>query len=208
STDDVNDIAWFLVAVWAMVSTLLALTWEIFFPVCLVSAGFLIFVCFVSYYEGHKGLVNGYFEDEVDHLEYHIQSRLESMIALHSSVRSFVSWKAKNRKIVLNDICVLFEIENTPNTNISYYVGVPSEDKERIIIKCESTITETIKRDTLELISEDSIWKFSQTDDNTIEIENIKDIFDLSKRGAFVRSPEKPLYLIDLVKSLLEIIQS
>ncbi len=208
STDDVNDIAWFLVAVWAMVSTLLFLTWEASVSVCLASVGFLMAVCIIIYYEGYKGLANGYFEDDIDHLEYHILSRLESLVSLHPSTRSFVSWKVKRGKIVLNDFCVSIKIENSSNTAFRYYLGIPSEDKERIIIERGNISMETIRRELQELLSEESVWKLSQTADNSIEIMNIKDKFDLSKRGAFVRTPEEPLYLIKLVQSLIDIFQS
>lgn len=208
STDDVNDIAWFLIAVWAMASTLFALTWGIFFPACLASVGFLLFVCFITYYEGHKGLVNGYFEDEIDHLEYHIHSRLDNLTSLHPNVRSFVSWKVKNGKMVLNDFCVSFELESSTGANLRCYLGIPSKEKERVIIKCGKIMNDVIKRKIRELISNEWVWRISQTDDQTIEVVNVKDVFDLSTRGSFVRTPEKPAYLTRVVKDLLGIIQS
>jgi len=206
STDDVNDIAWFLIAVWAMASTLFAITWGIFFPACLASVGFQLFVCFITYYEGHKGLENGYFEDEIDHLEYHIHSRLDDLTSLQPNVRSFVSWKAKNGKIALNDFYVSFELESSTGANLRCYLGIPSKEKERVIITCGNILNDVIKRKIRELISKESVWRVSQTDNQTMEIVNIKDMFDLSTRGSFVSTPEKPAYLTRIVKELLRIV--
>ncbi|MCK5238677.1 MAG: hypothetical protein KAR33_03950 [Candidatus Thorarchaeota archaeon] len=201
STDDINDIAWFFIAVWSMFSTLVAVTLELFSPFCIISSGVLMSISFFNYYEGRKGRNNGYFEDDIGHLEYHVISRLEGIVALHPGAQSYVSWKIRNGTAVLNDFFVSIDLELSEKTVVKYYLGLPSKECERITI--ETSVT---KEKVRTAISDTVGLDFSELEENRFEIRNSESNLDLRYRSSYVRTPQKPVVLFEMIKKVLKII--
>ncbi len=201
SNDDINDIAWFFVAVWSMMVTLLLVTWEVFYPYCFLSSGVLAGICGFTYYEGRKSGYNGFFEDDVDHLEYYVISRLEGISNLHPGAQPIVSWKRKNDTIVLNDFFVIFEFEQDENLVLRYYLGLPSDEHERIILESDIPV-EKIKH----IVNDFPGWK-TETLGEGLEITNINSNLNLRMRKTFVQTPETPKDLFELLRKVLSIVE-
>ncbi|MHA1909195.1 MAG: hypothetical protein ACW98Y_18005 [Candidatus Thorarchaeota archaeon] len=201
STDDINDMAWFFIAVWSMFSTLIAVTWEIFYPYCLISSIVLAIISFFTYYEGRKGGNNGYFEDDIDHLEYYVQSRLEGIVTQHPAAQSFVSWKIKNGTAVLNDFSIYIEVKHAESTFLRYYLGLPSDEYERILIDADVS-SEKIGS----TITENTSWEFKILNENQYELSNSGSNLNLRLRRSYVRTPQKPELLFDIIRKALKTI--
>jgi hypothetical protein len=133
SPDDLNDVAWFSISTWAMLSTLYMLTSDASFPVCLLSAAFLAIVCFIVNIGGRNGLANEYFDDDLAHLEYHVQVRISSLRRLAGNAQPKVQWKKHGKRVVLNDFCIDFPLANR-DSSLRFYVGIPSKVPESFVL--------------------------------------------------------------------------
>ncbi|MFW9953448.1 MAG: hypothetical protein ACFFD3_02765 [Candidatus Thorarchaeota archaeon] len=195
TADDINDIAWFLVAVWTMVSTLAVMTVDAFRPFCLISAGVLALICFLTYYEGHRGLTNGYFEDEIDHLEFHVISRMSLLSSITPDARTNVIWKERNSKMVLYDFSVAFEFNEKIKLSLEYFLGLPSSDYERFVINGSENEIKRIEASLGSLLSDFPGWEPIKTSNASMILMNTEHQTELGNRDSLIRSPEKPVYL-------------
>ncbi len=204
SVDDLNDLAWFFVTVWAVVSGLVFLSFEFLFPICVTSSGTLAVICFLTYYNGHQGIVNGYFEDDIAHLEYYVQSRLSKIGKLDSNTVQMVIWKVKSKKMVLHDFVVSIYDQN--NISLQYYLGIPSQEKERFLISADKAVIENI----IFRIDDEKFkeWDVSQNAETEICISSRSSNLSLVKKGSFIQSPDEPIYVVKSASALLQIINA
>ncbi|MFW9919238.1 MAG: hypothetical protein ACFFED_06550 [Candidatus Thorarchaeota archaeon] len=202
TADDVNDVAWFIITVWTMISALISLTfgWNSVF--CIPSAIVLGGVCFLTYYYGHRGLVNGYFEDDLAHLEYYVQSRISFLASYEKDAIQKVIWKTKNSKMVLYDFVIYLNTSDT--LTFAYYVGIPSAEKERFSIRAKKRDLESIYQRIQDLNLTD--WHLDMEDENHIALSFLGAQINLRERKTFIQSPEEPAYLRDTAQRLLTII--
>jgi len=202
TVDDVNDIAWFAIIVWIMMSALATTTIGFSLLLCLTAVVVLGGICFVTYFYGHRGLVNGYFEDDLAHLEYYVQSRLSLLGPLVKDSVQKVVWKKKNSKIILYDFIV--NIHTKDDFTLSYQMGIPSTENERFSITAETKMLDPIAREVRMLTW--ATWSPMRKDDKMLTLVHASRKVDLRRRSTFVQSPEEPTYLVDIAKKLLSII--
>jgi hypothetical protein len=137
SVDDVIDLTWFGVIVWAVLSTAIIAVFnplDLFFASpSLVLAG----LCLVNLYNGYRAASLKSFEDVIEHLKYLVLSRISAMHAA-AGKRYFqpgIRWLMKGKQKALADITIqiLNESREVSGT-ICYWLGLSSKDAERMAI--------------------------------------------------------------------------
>ncbi len=137
-TDDVLDLAWFVVIVWSAISTAAAVLIGSLPFLCVSPALILAGLSALCYHDGYQSGAAVSFSESLDHLEHLACSRIFAIQSAASGVFSvpFVRWKAKNQSRVLADIGVYVlgrTLEETDSV-IAYSVGFSPNGTERIEI--------------------------------------------------------------------------
>ncbi|MGD9396863.1 MAG: hypothetical protein PVJ05_10580 [Candidatus Thorarchaeota archaeon] len=144
SLDDLSDLAWFGVFVWAAVSSTLFYFEMGRYPLCLAATLVLVLTCTASYLSGYWSQRVYGFEDDLNHLQYFIEKRFKNIDAAipDNNYRLYVEVLEKRRSLIIVD----FSLEIIPETDIvlEYHIGFPSREKERIVVKGENEILDSI----------------------------------------------------------------
>ncbi len=204
-TDDINDLMWFGVTVWAIGGLLIFSILETLFLLSLFAPFVMAGLSFVAYYFGYNTSMNGHYNDELDHLEFLIKEKLSTVKGVKpEATKVYISWKVKSRKYVLYNITVLIDFNGESNGEISYSVGLPSTEKEKFsITHSNSTESNTITLDS----KLEKIWKISSesVEPNRILIENIRSNIDLSKRETFVTISNGFEIVEEILKQIIDV---
>ncbi|MFX0044468.1 MAG: hypothetical protein ACFE8Z_01345 [Candidatus Hermodarchaeota archaeon] len=141
-TDDVLDLAWFVVIVWSAISTAAAALVGSLPFLCESPAIVLAGLSALCYYDGYKSGTTGTFSEDLDHLEHLACSRISAIQAAASGFFSvpFVRWMSNNQSRVLTDIgvYVLGRSLEESDAVISYSVGFSPNEIEGIEILLSS----------------------------------------------------------------------
>ncbi len=192
--DDLNDIAWFVVIVWAMISSVgifIEFTGVIF---CILGAVVLVITCFANYVSGYRTIQGVSFEDDLHHIEYYVDRCIKAAdTALPSGNGHIILQVTKRRKqTVLLDIIVEFTI--SLNSIIEYHIGLSSHLQERFIIDAPTETLDMAYTKFKELsVVKELRWTLEQVTTQSgqiVRISNSESIFSMSDRSSFVINPD------------------
>lgn len=199
--DDINDLAWFIIIVWVMISSVIPLIIGWVTLVCVSSSVVLGLVCLFTYYYGHRGLIDGYYEDDLAHLEFYVTSRLSALSELEKESIPKVMWKIRNNAKVLYDFFIVIAVSES--IQIRYHLGIPSKESERFLIEGPASVIDRISRRIEQEHMTD--WR-SNRENESLTLSYTKNIVDLRERGTYIQFPNEPLYIRDAAAKLLRII--
>jgi len=210
--DDLNDVSWFTIVVWAMVSIILFGFIGQNILLCISPAFILTVSCIALYRNGYHSKLFSELDDILDHLEYLVISRLDSFSELLDKVKvnSYVCWMRKTDKQVLDDIVTRIVIkENDPKNmvKIEHNIGLPSVVKEtlKITIMNES-LYNTILGNTQVLVNTRN-WVLSENDtkeEKIIILINTENSPDWGDFESLISSPSQIQYESNAIRELLE----
>jgi len=189
SLDDLSDLVWFGIFVWASFSSASFYLGLGGSPLCLVGAVVLVIACLGSYLSGYWTKRSYDFEDDLNHLQYYIEKRLReiepnlpkkgSQFRIHVLER----WRA----LVLTDFTINVKLDSS--VNLVYYMGFPSDISENIKIKATDEVLRQFKDDLQRIpIIVDSDWAIHDNG-SVVELVNKSSDFSVNKRSTFVTSP-------------------
>jgi hypothetical protein len=214
SMDDVMDLTWFVVIVWAVISTGIMAVFnphELFYASpSLVLAG----LCVVNLYNGYRVSGLKSFDEIVEHLKYIVLSRISLMHAA-AGKRHFqpgVCWLIKGKKKVLDDITIQILSKSREEIGtLCYWLGLPSNDDERLVI-------EILHEDQIPAIhavlSDHPIvtnlgWKietYPNGDVSRIVLRNERDVMRIDVQSTIILSPSKVADTSQNLANALEVI--
>lgn len=140
SFDDLNDIAWFGIFVWAAVSSSLFFLNISGYSLCMAGSLVLMLACAGSYLSGYWKARNHSFEDDLSHLQYFVEKRYKALDEHlpENSARIYVQMMEQWRTIALLDFSVEISLGN--DNALEFHMGLSSTEKERIVIKAEEDV--------------------------------------------------------------------
>jgi hypothetical protein len=191
--DDYNDIVWFAISTWAIVSTGLYY-FDLMPPgICILGDLVLATGCFASYLGGYWMSTGHSFEDELDHLEYYVLRRLKTLDGESGRFRPrFLLLVAKRGQTRL---LVDFVAEMTPDkdTVIEYHMGLPSNERERFVVDAQESEIAELKKELLDSpMVKDGTWcaeKIRTQSSLILRLINEKDEIDLTRTSSYLKEP-------------------
>lgn len=193
SLDDLSDIAWFGIFVWAAFSSTSFYFGIGSYPLCLAGTLILLLACFGNYLSGYWTQRNFEFEDDLSHLQYYVEKRLRDIEAHlpKNNARIYVQIFERWRTMSIKD----FNVQIIPgaDTIVEYHMGFSSSEQERIVVKTEpEKIARVYDGLANALVVVDNGWHTQQKKtptDSIVEVINKSSIFSANKRSSFVTSP-------------------
>lgn len=214
SDDDVIDLTWFGVIVWAVISTGIA---AVFSPSVLFYASpslVLSGLCLASFYNGYRIAASPLFDENLEHLKHYILSRLS---ALHVAVgkryfRPGVRLLSKGKKQVIDDIFIQMLNKSRDNgAVVSYWLGLSSTDDERLDFDVADEHVEAIQGSLMDLaIIADFGWTIdneSKGNGSRVVLRNDQSALRIDVQSTIVLSPsrikESSEKLADAIKAVI-----
>ena len=193
SLDDLSDLVWFGIFVWAAFSSASFFLGISGYPLCLVGTLVLLVACFGSYLSGYWTIRNYGFEDDLSHLQYYVEKRLKD-IDVHlpeRGVRIYVQVLERWRTMILVNFSV--QIKLGEDSTVEYHMGFPSSEPEHIVVKAASEILMKASEGLMNspVIVENG-WHTNQTKTpagSFVQVINESSDFSVNKRSSFVTSP-------------------
>lgn len=191
-SDDLMDISWFLVIIWAIISAaaryanLLGQTLWIFGVFVLLAA------CLVAYESGYWTRGGFSFEESLDHLEYYVVTLLKSIDAVLPTANSalILQLAVRGRKTIIIDMAAEFIARDV---KIEYHIGLSSAHHEQFIVKLADEATNAVydKLRALEAVIETgwAVECVSTPSEDTVRILNPVAGLNIADRSSFVTSP-------------------
>jgi len=132
--DDLNDLVWFAIVVWAVISSAGIFSDFIGIPLCFVGTFVLSILCFISYASGYRTIQGVSFEEDLHHLEYYIDTLMKEVDEVLPEVNGQVILQLAKRgkQSVLIDVLLEFPLQS--DAIIEYHFGLSSLKQERVII--------------------------------------------------------------------------
>lgn len=213
--DDLNDVAWFVVIVWAMISSVGIFIDFVGISLCILGAVVLVITCFASYISGYRTIQGVSFEEDLHHLEYYVDRCIKAAdTALPSANGQIILQVIKRRRqTVLIDIIVEFTI--SLNSIIEYHIGLSSHLQERFIIDAPIETLDMAYTKFKELpVVKELKWTLEQVTTQSgriVRISNSESKFSMSDRSSFVINPDivkkKGLVINETLSSIVRILQ-
>jgi hypothetical protein len=189
SLDDLSDLVWFGIFVWATISSASFYLGFSGNPICLVGTLVLVTACLGSYLSGYRTQRSYDFEDDLNHLQYYVEKRLRDLDEYlprkgsRFSVQVLERWRA----LILTDFSINVEIK--PSVTLVYQMGFPSVDSERIVIEADDDLLKQLSADLQRVpFIADNDWTVQQNR-SVVEIVNNSSDFSVNNRSTFVISP-------------------
>lgn len=210
--DDLNDIAWFVVLVWAIISSALYFIGFSNLALCSLGVFVLLSACIACYLSGfwtHRGTS---FQDDLDHLEYYVEYFTRNLDDVYTGRddRMILRLIDLRRKSVLVDLAL--EFNPHPEMTIEYHFGLSSSLLERFILEIPSQIIDTIYK---ELKNCDAIlssgWELEQITTQSgaiIRLVNTNSKLNIANRFTYVTGPSVIENSCKITKTLLTQIAS
>ncbi len=197
--DDILDLAWFFVIVWAAVSTAMVVLFGSSPILCVSPSPVLAVICAACYYNGYQSGEGDISADNLEHLEHLALSRVTSIqsIASDNLFQPYARWMQKKESRVLSDFGV-YLIGSTlemAGAVIRYSVGFSSGDEERIEVLLSEEPDSEFQREVTRLDSDlGSRWVLT-TDSGQHEYKlhftNVTDSPNLGRGASLIRSPSE-----------------
>ena len=191
--DDLSDIAWFGIFVWAAYSST-----SFFFRISgafdyIVGTLILLILCFGIYLSGYWTRRDFEFEDDLSHLQYYVEKRLQD-IDTHlprNGARIVVHLLERWRTISLVDFSVQLPLGE--DSSVKYHMGFSSSEQERIVVQAGNEVLTRVYDGLTKTspISENG-WhteKMKFHSGSAIQVVNSASVFSVNKRSSFVTSP-------------------
>lgn len=192
--DDLNDLAWFVLVVWAVISSAGFFTVIAGIPICSFGSIVLVISCLVCYVSGYRTVQNASFEEDLYHLEYYVDKIIKAIDqALPKENGTVVLQVAKRRRrTILVDIIV--EICLREESVIEYHLGLASNKPERfIVVTPPQALDSTYSKLKNLSIMKDSTWTLEQITTQSgriVRIINSTGSLCVCNRSTFVIAPE------------------
>ncbi|MFX1260636.1 MAG: hypothetical protein ACFFAZ_00980 [Promethearchaeota archaeon] len=196
SVDDIIDLTWFAVIVWAALSTTVL---AVFNPPSLFLASpalVLAGLCLASLYNGYRIAPTQAFDENMEHLKHLVISRLSALKTV-VGMRYFqpgISLFRKGRKQIINDFFVrMLSSSKDKGPVLTFWVGLPSSDFERIDFDVDDELVRVLQ-DSLERhpIVIDSGWSLSVSKDSNkpgVVLRNDQSDLRIDVQSTMVHSP-------------------
>ena len=192
--DDLNDLAWFVIVVWAVISSAGIFTVIAGISICSLGSFVLVITCLVSYASGYRTVRGSSFEEDLNHLEYYVDRCVKTMDQVLSEENCTVVLQItkRGRHTVLIDIIVEFCLPN--ETIIEYHLGLSTHRQERFIIVTPPESIDSVysKFKGLSVVKE-SLWTLEQITTQSgriIRIANSDSTLCICDRSTFVVAPD------------------
>ena len=206
-TDDYNDISWFIMVVWSILSTALFSFQLIDRTLCAFLGDLaLVLACFLSYTTGYRTRRGTSFEDQVTHLEYHTINRLKTIDEGAREVRHATSLllQSRLRRCYISDILVEFKMNS--GVELEYRMGFPSAEKERFILDAPDNIAAEVKQSLEALPAFASgnwlVEEMKTQHSKILRAVNEKSL-DISNSASYVKSPDSLKAELSVLHSIL-----
>lgn len=192
--DDLNDLAWFIVVVWAMISSAGIFTEFVGIPLCTLGVVIFAIACFVSYISGYRTIQGVSFEEDLHLLEYYVDRCIKAVDAALPTANGHVILQItkRGRRWVLIDIVVEFTL--SLKSIIEYHIGLSSHIQESFIIEAPAEFLDIAYGKFKELsVVKESKWTLEQVTTQSgriVRIVNSGRIFSISDRSSYVTNPD------------------
>ena len=214
--DDLNDLAWFAIIIWAVISSAGIFTTITGISICLLGSFVLIITCIVSYISGYRTVQGFSFEEDLHHLEYYIDRSIKKidMVIPKENGKVILQVTKRPERTVLIDIIVEFNLAN--NSIIEYHLGLSTQRKERFIILLPSAFVDDAYANIKKIPSvKDSTWTIEQITTQSgriLHIVNSDSRLCICDRSTFVINPgaveQYTQPACDTLKSITSILKS
>jgi hypothetical protein len=168
--DDYNDVAWFVILLWSLISSVVFSFFNLDPSFCVIGALVTALTCLMTFMNGYKSTDLEYLRNDLEHIEFFILSRLSKLNEIRSNSHrtSFIEWVSKHDTTTLNDVGFAIRVSrgNDKFCIIDYYLGISSLKNERIEIQIMNNDSSLIISKMKKLASK-SNWSFeSQPKEN------------------------------------------
>ncbi|TFG34878.1 hypothetical protein EU527_00820 [Candidatus Thorarchaeota archaeon] len=191
--DDLNDIAWFIIIVWSMISSFLFLEQLGPFSVCPFGALVLVVVCIASYYTGFRTVRGDSFEEDFSHLEFYVNTHIRNIDAELPLANGMIIIQLvrKRRKYAIVDILVEYRLQN--KMILEYHLGFSSAHKERFILEAPYDLIECFYEKMKEMaVVKQADWIIEQITTQSgkiLRLVNQRKTLDISEKNTFIIGP-------------------
>jgi len=193
SHDDLNDMAWFGILVWAAVSSTLFFLTISSYPLCIVGSLVLMMACLGGYLSGYWKSRPNSFEDELSHLQYYVERRYKELDEHlpKNGARIYLQLIEQRRSVALLEFSI--EVPLGDHNALEFHMGLSSTEQERIVIKTEDDVLKRILHES-EKIPEinNNNWMIERIMTSSgpiVRILNQTSDFSILNRFSFVKSP-------------------
>ena len=193
SLDDLSDLVWFGIFVWATYSSASFYLELSDFHLYIVGTLILLVACLGSYLSGYWTKRNFGFEDDLSHLQYYVEKHFKE-IDSHlpdDGFRIYVQVLERWRSMVLVNFSA--QIKLGDHSTVEYHLGFPSTEPEHIVVKAETELLTKVYKGLVNApVALENGWKTTLTNTSsgsTILVVNESSDFSVNKRSSFVTSP-------------------
>ncbi len=151
SLDDINDLAWFSIIVWAIISSLFFYQEFHVLAICPVGAVILAISCLASYYNGFRTFQGYSFEECFSHLQFYIEKHVQYINSILPSVKGAIFLRIAKRGTNYVFVDIITEFKPQENTTLEYHIGLGFGQNERFILNSSPTIIEQFYKSMKEL---------------------------------------------------------
>ena len=208
--DDLNDLVWFAIIVWAVISSAGIFMDFNGIPLCILGAVVLGILSFISYTNGYRTIQGFSFEEDLNHLEYYIEKCIKEVDEALPEIngRAILQLTKHGRQSVLIDIIMEFALPF--DSVIEYHLGLSSLKQERVIIIAPPKSLDTAYSKFKKLpFVKDSTWTLEQVTTQSgriVRIVNSETKLCICDRSTFVINPESVETNISASKEIFSVI--
>lgn len=193
SHDDLNDMAWFGILVWAAVSSTLFFLSFSGYPLCMAGSLVLMMACLGGYLSGYWKSRPNSFEDDLSHLQFYVEKRFKELDKHlpNNDARFYLQLIEQRRSIALLEFSVGVSLfgENV----LEFHMGLSSTESERIVIKAEDDVLRRILSEAEQIADiENDNWMIERIMTSSgpiVRVLNQTSEFSILNRSSYVKSP-------------------
>ena len=191
--DDLNDLAWFLVIVWAILSSGAHYLRFLGQTLSILGVTILLAACFMCYASGYWTKRGFSFEEDLDHLEFYVASFVKVLDGALPAINGTLLLQVKRRKrgYVLVDFATEFVFGDS--ITLEYHFGLASSLKERFLINASDQVNAIIYEVLRKVKSISGAgWKLERITTQSgviLRIMNQNSRLSIADRSSFVSSP-------------------
>lgn len=191
--DDLNDLAWFAIIIWSMISSFFFFKDFGSLLISLSGAVVLVVSCLASYISGFRTVRGISFEEDFGHLEFFVEKHVRNIDGALPSANGVVIFQLikRRRKYALVDVVVEFRLQE--NMVLEYHLGLSSMRNERFIINAPQDVIDSIYGNLKELtVIQYPDWILEQVTTQSgriLRFLNQKKILNIADNSTFIISP-------------------
>jgi hypothetical protein len=193
--DDLSDLAWFGILVWAAFSSTTYFLKLSSYPLCIVGTLVFLIAALMSYLSGYRTKRNIGFEDDLSQLEYYVDTRLKGIDAVLGPVgaKFFAELLKRRGKLILVDFGAAVNVD--AETTLVYHLGFPSNESERISVSARTEILSSLQEHLLNsnILSVNG-WNVEMIDtpaQSVLGVYNQLSSFSVCNRSSYVTDPSQ-----------------